>query len=207
MPAFFIKSAESHQSLKSAVYICILLKPGTAVKPMISNKTKRIIFIIVLLAFCIGLDQVTKILIRNHMDYYDEYSHFHRHITIHRVDNTGAFLGLGDSLSGPMRYILLNILPFIAVLFGMYYVFTRPDLNRMTLIAIVLIIAGGLANLYDRVRFGSVTDFMHIDFGLFETGVFNVADMFIMAGTFMIVLHAWFKKKPEGEAEEKTLAE
>jgi len=164
---------------------------------MTLNKTTRIIFIIALLAACIALDQVTKIFIRNHLDYYREYSHFNHHITIQRVDNTGAFLSLGDSLSGPMRYILLNILPLIAVLFGLYYVFTRPNLNRTNLIAIVLIIAGGLGNLYDRVRFGSVTDFMHIDFVIFQTGVFNVADMFIMGGTIMIILHAWFKKKPE----------
>src|ERR1700740_2000270 len=117
---------------------------------MTSNKTTRIIFIIVLLAVSIGLDQLTKILVRNHMDYYDEYSYLHHHVTIHRVDNTGAFLSLGDSLSGPMRYILLNILPLMAVLFGLYYVFTRPNLNRTTLIAIILIIADGLGNLYDR---------------------------------------------------------
>jgi signal peptidase II len=150
-----------------------------------------------LLALCIALDQATKIFIRNHVNYYEEFSHFNHHITIQRVDNTGAFLSLGDSLSGPVRYILLNILPLIAVLFGLYYVFTRPNLNRTNLIAIVLIIAGGLGNLYDRVRFGSVTDFMHIDFVIFQTGVFNVADMFIMAGTITIILHAWFKKKPE----------
>jgi signal peptidase II len=164
---------------------------------MTSNKTTRIIFIIALLAACIALDQVTKILVRDHMDYYHEYSHFNHLISLQRVDNTGAFLSLGDSLSGPMRYILLNILPLIAVLFGLYYVFTRSNLNRTNLIAIVLIIAGGLGNLYDRVRFGSVTDFMHMDFYIFQTGVFNVADMFIMAGTITIILHAWFKKKPE----------
>jgi signal peptidase II len=164
---------------------------------MTSNKTTRIIFIIALLAVCIVLDQVTKILVRNHMDYFDEFAYLGRHFTIHRLDNTGAFLSLGDSLSGPLRYILLNILPFIAVLFGFYYILTRPNLNRTTLIAIVLIIAGGLGNLYDRVRFGSVTDFLHIKFGFLETGVFNVADMFIMAGTIMIILHAWFKKEPE----------
>jgi signal peptidase II len=137
---------------------------------MTLNKTTRIIFIIALLAACIALDQVTKIFIRNHLDYYREYSHFNHHITIQRVDNTGAFLSLGDSLSGPMRYILLNILPLIAVLFGLYYVFTRPNLNRTNLIAIVLIIAGGLGNLYDRVRFGSVTDFMHIDLSSSKPG-------------------------------------
>ena len=166
---------------------------------MLQNRTKRIIFIIVLLALSITLDQWTKVLVRHHLDYLRQYSWLHRHITLERTENTGAFLSLGDSLSGPLRYILLNILPLIAVLFGLYYIFTRPNINTTTLIAIILIIAGGLGNLYDRVVFGSVTDFMHINFGIFQTGVFNVADMCIMAGTFMIILHAWFKKKPEVE--------
>jgi signal peptidase II len=166
---------------------------------MKSNKLTRILLILLVLALNIGCDQVTKVLVRKHMDYYDEYSYLHRHISIHRVDNTGAFLCLGDSLSGPMRDILLNILPLIAVLFGLYYIFRKTDLNRTTLVAIILIIGGGLGNIYDRIRFGSVTDFMHIDFGIFQTGVFNVADMSIMAGTFMIIFHAWFKKKPPEE--------
>ncbi len=164
---------------------------------MTSNKITRIIFIIALLSLSIGLDQVTKVLVRHHMDYYDEYSYLHHHITIHRIDNTGAFLSLGDTLSGPLRYILLNILPLIAVLFGLYYIFTKPNLSRTNLVAIVLIIAGGLGNLYDRIHFGSVTDFAHINFVIFQTGVFNVADMCIMAGTIMIILHSWLKKKPE----------
>lgn len=167
---------------------------------MLQNKNTRIIFIIALLAVSIGLDQWTKVLVRHNMTYADDYRWLHEHVTLHRTDNTGAFLSLGDSLSGPLRYILLNILPLLAVLFGLYYIFTRPKLNNTNLIAIVLIIAGGLGNLYDRMIFGSVTDFAHIDFGIFQTGVFNVADICIMAGTFMIILHAWFKKKPEEAA-------
>jgi len=164
---------------------------------MTSNKTKRIIFIIVLLVVSIAFDQFTKLWVRGHMDYYRHYAYLHQHVMFERVYNTGAFLSLGDSLSGPLRYILLNILPLIAIVFGLYYVLTRADLNKITTVSIVLIIAGGLGNLYDRVMVGAVTDFMQLDLFLFNTGIFNVADMFIMAGTIAIILHAWFKKKPE----------
>ena len=70
----------------------------------------------------------------------------------------------------------------------------------MILFAVILIVGGGIGNLYDRIAYGSVTDFMHIKFGVLQTGVFNVADMSIMAGMFIILFHAWFKKKP-AEAE------
>jgi signal peptidase II len=165
------------------------------------NKFTRAAVILLILAFNIGCDQYSKTVVRHNMGGFNKFEYLGGHFTLERAENSGAFLSLGDSLSGPVRYILLNILPLLAVLFGLYYIFTRTNLNRVTLIAIILIIGGGLGNLYDRVRYGSVTDFMHIKFGFLETGIFNVADMSIMAGTIMIILHAWFKKKPEEEVE------
>ena len=54
----------------------------------------------------------------------------------------------------------------------------------------------------DRFRFGSVTDFLHIDFGgVFRTGIFNVADMFVSAGLIILIL-VGFKKKPQKETTE-----
>ena len=164
---------------------------------MKSSRLVRTLLIILILAVNVGCDQGTKAIIRQKFEYYDWVGYLHNHITITRVENSGAFLSLGDNLKGPMRDILLNILPLIAVLFGLYYVFTKTDLNRLTLLGIILIVGGGIGNIYDRLLHGSVTDFLHIDFGLFQTGIFNVADMSIMAGTFMILLHAWMTRKPE----------
>ena len=86
------------------------------------------------------------------------------------------------------------------MLFGLYFILTKTNLNRVILFGIILIVGGGAGNLYDRMVYGSVTDFMHINFVIFQTGVFNVADMSIMAGTFIILIHAWVKKKPEVDA-------
>ena len=137
---------------------------------MKSNKLIRPLLILLILTLNIGCDQVSKTVVRHKMEYYDVYTYFHNHIQIRRVENTGAFLSLGDSLSGPLRYILLNLLPLLAVLFGLYYVFTRTDLHRITLLGIILIIGGGAGNIYDRITQGSVTDFLYINFGLFQTG-------------------------------------
>ena len=171
---------------------------------MKSSRLIRTLLILLVLALNIGCDQLSKSFIRHNLDEYSEYTYLHQHIRIRRAENTGAFLSLGDSLSGPMKTILLNVLPLLAVLFGLYYIFAKADLNRLTLVGIIFIVGGGIGNIYDRVVHGSVTDFMHIDFGIFETGVFNVADMSIMAGTFMILLHAWFKKKPEETSKVET---
>jgi signal peptidase II len=166
---------------------------------MKSNRLLRTIIILLILALNIGCDQISKSIVRHKMEYYDQYTFLHQHIAIQRVENSGAFLSLGDSLSGPLRVILLNIIPFIAVAFGLYFIFTKSNLNRTLLFGLILIIGGGTGNLYDRIVHGSVTDFMYINFVLFHTGVFNVADMSIMAGMFVILIHALFKRESETE--------
>lgn len=164
---------------------------------MKKNKPQRIAFILLLLAIDIALDQGSKAYIRHKFDYYQWISFLHKHITITRVENSGAFLSLGDSLSGFWRYTLLNVLPLLAITFGLVYILIKDNLDKVILWGIILILGGGIGNLYDRMLHGSVTDFMHIDFVIFQTGVFNVGDMSIMAGTFMILLHSWLKKEPK----------
>jgi signal peptidase II len=166
-------------------------------RKMKSNKILRALVILVILGLNIGCDQVTKTIARHKLQPFDYITFLHNHVQLARVENTGAFLSLGDSSSGWVKMIFLNILPLLAVIVGLVYVIIRTELDRVTVLAIILIIGGGFGNIYDRLRYGSVTDFMHIDFGIFQTGVFNVADMSIMAGTFIILLHAWLKKKPE----------
>jgi signal peptidase II len=43
-------------------------------------------------------------------------------------------------------------------------------------------------NIYDRIQYGSVTDFLHINLGVFQTGIFNMADVSITTGTCMILV-------------------
>src|SRR5580704_462453 len=104
---------------------------------MKSNKLIRGVVILLILALNIGCDQVSKTLVRHNMGNFNRLEYLDGHFTFQRVENTGAFLSLGDSLSGPVRYILLNILPLLAILFGLYYVFTRTNLNRTTLVALI----------------------------------------------------------------------
>jgi signal peptidase II len=163
------------------------------------NRFARTALILLVLGLNIGCDQVSKSIVRHKMNYYDQIGFLHNHITLSKVENTGAFLSLGDSLSGSFKIILLNILPLLAIAFGLVYILTKTNLNRVTLLGIILIIGGGFGNIYDRIVHGSVTDVMHINFVIFQTGVFNVADMSIMAGMFIILIHAYFKQKPAAE--------
>ncbi len=162
---------------------------------MKSNKYLRILVILLILAVNIGCDQASKSYARHRLYYFNRIELLHDHITLVRVENTGAFLSAGDSMSRPMKLILLNLVPLLVVIGGLFYIIIKPNLNRMTLLGILLVIGGGAGNLYDRVFRGSVTDFMHIDFVIFQTGIFNVADMSITAGAVIILLQAWRDSK------------
>jgi len=54
-----------------------------------------------------------------------------------------------------------------------------------------LFLAGGASNLVDRIAMGTVIDFLNIGFGPVRTGIFNVADVAIMAGIGLLLLEHW----------------
>jgi signal peptidase II len=157
----------------------------------------RTIIILFVLALNVGCDQVTKSMMRSHITYYDHYSFFNGHVTLLNVENTGAFLSMGDKLAGPYRFILLTVLPLLALLSGLVYIILKNTFSKIALLGIISVIGGGIGNLYDRIMHGSVTDFMHIKFGVFQTGVFNAADVSIMVGVGLMMVDAWMKKKQE----------
>jgi signal peptidase II len=54
-----------------------------------------------------------------------------------------------------------------------------------------LIVAGGIGNLVDRIQKQTVTDFINMGIGPLRTGIFNVADMAIMAAVFILIYESF----------------
>ncbi|MCB0607557.1 MAG: signal peptidase II [Lewinellaceae bacterium] len=156
----------------------------------------RILAILVIIAANISCDQVSKNIVRDRIGYNETIPVIARRFTLTKVENTGAFLSLGDSLPAPVKTILLFVVPMLALVYGLFYLFTAKNLSPVMLTAICFLIGGGLGNIFDRALYGSVTDFLHIDFGLFQTGIFNMADVSVMVGVFTILLYSYFFKKP-----------
>jgi len=167
---------------------------------MKTNPIIRVIYILVVLAVILGADQFSKALVRKQIPFYTAKSYLHNHFFIERAENTGAFLSMGDSVSKPVRIILLNVVPLLLVLGALGYVMYKTNLNNTVLVAIILMIGGGLGNIYDRIIHGSVTDFLYIDLGgVFHTGVFNVADLCITVGISIIIIRSWVVRHPAAE--------
>ncbi|EDP72356.1 hypothetical protein FBALC1_14682 [Flavobacteriales bacterium ALC-1] len=112
------------------------------------------------------------------------------------VENEGAFLGMGSDMSPTLKLIFLLILPALVLIYVIYYIVKTKELDRLSLIAFCCIIGGGIANVFDRIVYGKVTDFFFIDLGgIFKTGIFNVADLSVTTGMIMLLFSGIFSKK------------
>ena len=163
-------------------------------------KLSRTAFIVLLIVFNIAIDQISKFLVRVNVTPFSETPIIGDYFTLHNVENTGAFLGVGSELNGPMKLILLLLLPIGVLGYVLYYIIKNKSLDRFSLIGFCCIIGGGVANVYDRIVYKSVTDFFHIDLGgVFKTGIFNVADMSVMLGMGLL-LYGNFKTNKKEKA-------
>lgn len=84
------------------------------------------------------------------------------------------------------REILLIILSLALVCALMVYLLRNAENPRLERIGLWMIIGGGIGNLFDRIAYGSVIDFIRLDFIRFA--IFNVADIFVCTGAALVVL-------------------
>jgi signal peptidase II len=160
-------------------------------------KLSRNTFIVLLIIINIALDQITKVLVRLYVVPGSETPIIGNLFTLHNVENSGAFLGMGSELNPTLRLVFLLILPILVLGYVTIHIIKNKELDRLSLIGFCCIVGGGIANVYDRIVYGSVTDFFHIDLGgVFRTGIFNFADMSVMLGLGLL-LFAGFKKGKE----------
>jgi signal peptidase II len=111
------------------------------------------------------------------------------------VENKGAFLGMGSDMDPTLKFIFLLILPTLVLIYVIYYIVKTKELDRLSLIAFCCIIGGGIANVFDRIVYGEVTDFFFINLGgIFKTGIFNVADFSVTTGMILLLLSGLFNR-------------
>ncbi|WAT01476.1 signal peptidase II [Rouxiella chamberiensis] len=159
--------------------------------------SKRLSLITLVFALCVGIDQLTKAFAKAtlSMDYVREY--LGGSVRLLLTHNTGTFLGLGGTLPANLRYVLMIVGIGTFLLALLIYTLTNKRANAATLISLTMIFAGGVSNLLDRIVYGGyVVDFMNISAGMLRTGVFNVADIVLLAGAFILLLTG-FKAKPQ----------
>lgn len=97
--------------------------------------------------------------------------------------NTGAAFGM---LQGHQSLFLIIALVLSIVLLFIIYNIPEEKKYNLMIITLVLIIAGGVGNMIDRISLNYVIDFIY--FSLINFPIFNVADMYVSVGTVLLVL-------------------
>lgn len=162
---------------------------------MISNKAKATI-VTLAVGLTLGIDQWTKQLAIQHLEGQPDIPYWDGLARLTFAKNTGAFLSLGENLGPVLKSILLNALPALLLVGLVYYIFRDKLLGRWQTTALALIVGGGLSNIVDRLLYGHVVDMLHIKLtDSLQTGIFNVADMAIMAGMFIMLPFVFRKEK------------
>jgi signal peptidase II len=117
--------------------------------------------------------------------------------------NHGALFGLGDGNQGELANVLFAIISLLAAAAICYWSTRRsarqdPGLSS----ALGLILAGTLGNLYDRIIFGGVRDFLHFHYyDRYHWPTFNIADCCLVCGAGLLLIQAFFGKKSVDETQ------
>lgn len=159
------------------------------------KRATRNLIIILLVISSICCDQVSKSIVRKNVGYNTQINLLSDYVILTKVENTGAFLGLGDSIPRPWYIILMIILPILVIAYIIYYIFKKDSYSVLTVAGISLLIGGGLGNIVDRILYGSVTDFLRFDFIIFHTGILNLADVSVTTGLFIILFDNIINRK------------
>ena len=160
-----------------------------------SSRIFRNIGIVLIVVANIGCDQISKNVIRQNIGFYETRTIVKDLFTITYVENPGAFLSIGGNLPHTVKLIVLSVIPLIALIFGIVYILMKKNLTWLSALSLSFAIGGGIGNIYDRMVHGSVTDFMHLNFGLFQTGIFNMADVSIMTGMFIFLAQSYQRQR------------
>lgn len=129
------------------------------------------------------LDQIIKIIVSSLMHLYDSINVINNFLSITYVRNNGAAWSI---LSGN-RWLLITI-SVVALIFIYLYFIKGKNLTKLEIISYGLLIGGTLGNLFDRVIYGYVIDYLDFRIFTYNFPVFNLADICIVIGITLICI-------------------
>ena len=122
-----------------------------------------------------------------------------KYLNITLIWNEGIAFGL-LSFDQENLYNLLTILIILIIFFILVMVLKSSGLKKL---ALVMILGGALGNVFDRILYKSVPDFIDFHVGEFHWFIFNIADVFITIGVFSMILFEFIGNNKKIEENEK----
>lgn len=138
------------------------------------------LYIIAFMAFI--LDFVCKFIITHILSFNDSIMVIKNFFYISLVKNTGGAFSIFTGST-----FLLIVISFLILLGIFTYIYRNNIKNRVSLIGFGLLIGGAMGNLFDRIYYGYVIDYLDFKFFGYGYPIFNLADSFVVIGAIILL--------------------
>lgn len=153
---------------------------------------------VIIIAVLVVLDRISKIIVVNNIKGEEPIKFLFGTFQLRYTENTGAaFSAFSENT------VVLAVFTVLVIFLCLFMLLTRKVKSKFASACLILIISGGIGNAIDRIAEGYVVDFIEPLFMNFA--VFNVADIFITVGAFMLIgyeIYELVKEKKEIKAKE-----
>ncbi len=144
---------------------------------------------LVIAALVIVLDRVTKIWVENHVNIGQGITIWPHRFRISHLLNTGAAFSLFEGVHNPaLVRNLLVAFSIVAVVVVLVLIWRLGQQMSVAAVALALILGGAIGNMYDRIRYAYVVDFLEVHIFHYHWPDFNVADSAIVVGACLLLL-------------------
>ena len=138
------------------------------------------------------IDRVTKIYLLNlQSEGIDVDFYIFPFLNFYLIGNTGIGFGIASMESNIYYHIITTIIALVNV--GLIYLLMKSKGFYSYIVAVI--IGGSLGNLFDRIYYYAVPDFIDFHIGNYHWFVFNVADIFITVGIIGLIIFELFKNE------------
>ena len=153
---------------------------------------KENIFNFFFVIFIFLLDRLSKVILINKFANFDEVEYeITSFLSFNLIWNDGIAFGL-LSLEDKFYYNLLSTIIIIVILIIFYLMIKSKGIEKY---AYIMLLGGSLGNIFDRLFYSKVPDFIDLHFNNFNWFIFNVADIFITLGVILLIYLEFLKKK------------
>lgn len=154
--------------------------------------TKKSIWLLVTLSI-IFLDQISKYYALHYLNLYESLPLI-PYINLTLAHNYGAAFSFLSGSSGWQRWFFISIAFFVSM-GSLLWLYRTTTKNKMLLLGISLILGGAIGNLWDRLYYGYVIDFIDFYIHDWHWPIFNIADSAICIGAVLTCLIASYEKQ------------
>ncbi len=159
------------------------------------NPGIRVAAILAFVLLMVGCDQATKTIAKSELESSAPRSYLRGVVSLQYAENAGAFLSIGARLPRTVRIVLVMMMTAVAVAGFLALLIKARVLDPGHIAAFSLLLAGAFGTLIDRIfRDGIVVDFLIVGIGPVRTAIFNVADVLLLSGMGLLLMHLLRRK-------------